>query len=144
MKVGQVAAKITSQSAIKLNVTLVAALIKYACDLGLGDLVDELVADHCREVNPNDTTVPHSLFDELAKSIPKKYVLCKKVIALEAYSREKLEEKVRPLPDIGKFITMPEVMVLGKNLEKLEALEEWLRKSRLTVAVDMSKTIILY
>ena len=78
VKVGQVVANITSQSAIKLNVTLVAALIKFACDLGLGDLVDELVADHCREVNPNDTTVPHSLFDELAKSIPKKYVFCNK------------------------------------------------------------------
>ena len=89
VKVGQVAAKITSQSAIKLNVTLVALLIKYACDLGLGSLVDELVSDHCREVNPNETTVPHALFDELSKSIPKTYMFAKKTIALEAYSREK-------------------------------------------------------
>jgi hypothetical protein len=139
--VGSVISKYASQSIVKVNPNNVGAWAKYVSAQGAGEYVLEFLGWLPRFVNSADLTCPPSWLEELAKDIPKEYVLTKLAITYIQYSGDGKTINQRPAPDTAKFVSGPELIALGKNKEVLDLMEDFFRYNRLHIEAEMQRRI---
>ena len=79
-------------------------LARWVTSQGPHVYVDHLCEFHSTEVNPNELTIPPSLFGEVANLLPRSATDVKLDLITLAYSTEQVLPKVRPQPDVADFI----------------------------------------
>ena len=100
-------------SPIKLQSTQVVSLVKFVADVGAGEFIDELCHYHSSCINPNELSVCHSLFEEVVKHIPKRFVLTRIGLIKVAYNGDLVQARMRPQPDISKVIVVNDLANLS-------------------------------
>jgi hypothetical protein len=90
-----VLAKFTAQAQMKVAQTAMLDLARFVVDLRAGTYIDELCNFHSQNVNPNELTVPPSLFATTTKTIKRECPRLKVAIMIEAYTTEEVVSKVR-------------------------------------------------
>ena len=96
VKLNAVVANVVQSSVVKLSTNTVGGLTRWVLDHGVDQYVDEFLTFHCNSVSPVELACSPSWFDEVAKSIPKKYPLVKLGLAINQYNPEAAEQKLRP------------------------------------------------
>ena len=108
------------------------SLTKFVVDLGAGHMVDELCEFHSQEVNPNELSVTHTLFEESVKQVgPTKCPILKMRLLTLAYNGTGAVAKVRPSPDVCDFVKLADVRSLCSKAGETDKIETWLRTMRI-------------
>ena len=146
VKLSSVIAKVTAASIVKIMPDHVGALARFILNLGARAYVDEFLHWHANTVNPTELTVAAGWFGEASKHINKMYGLFLLNLAEVAYNTEGAEKQARPQPDIARFISLPEIITIGKNKERLDMCEPFMAETRklgnqfMTGKVDKAST----
>ena len=119
---------------------VIGALTKYVIEMGCdGVYLDEVAEHHSQNVNPTELTVSHTIFEALVSSISAKYILVRLGLSCACFSAEKVDVRIRPMPDMSRFYTTNDFVSLGKNTEALEMGEAFLKSCRATFEPVLSK-----
>jgi hypothetical protein len=122
--------KFLQTSAVKLQVNTVASLAKFVIEMGDGSYLDELAEHHSATVNPCKMAVSHATFEAIVSNIPGEFILCRLALACSAYSADKMECRMPPMPDLCRLWSLGDLQALAKQLTNLRAAEAFLRLSR--------------
>ena len=97
---------------------------------GAGRWIDTLCDFHSASVNPNDITLPTTVYDAAAQSFPKDCVNVRLDLITLAYNDTKKLEKIRPQPDVAEFIKPADVKVLSGRADEVKLIEKHMRNIR--------------
>jgi hypothetical protein len=123
--------KMLQTSAIKLNVATVGALAKFVIEMGFeGNYLEEVAEHHSQHINPTELSVSHTIFESIVSQIEAKHILVRLGLACAAFTAEKVEARVRPMPDVSRFFATSDFASLAKNKETLDQTEAYLRSIR--------------
>jgi hypothetical protein len=126
--------KMLQTSAVKLNVTTIGALAKFVIEMGAGNnYLDELAEHHSQSVNPTELTVSHTIFEAIVTAIPSENILLKLGLACASFTTEKVECRVRPMPDVARCFSPNDFSSLAKNTVVVQAAEKYLKDGHQTV-----------
>ena len=123
MKISAVVSKVASTSLLKINVNAVAAHAKYILSQGVDGYVDEFLDYLMREVNPKELSCSPSWFGELVSIVDKRYPILRLNISQIQYNRESVLHQLRPLPDICRFVSVPDLNALANAEGRCEMVE---------------------
>ena len=137
--VAQLAATVIHETPHKIQINIVATLIKWTSSMGKGTMVDELISDLSAETNFSEITAPLASFEEMTKSVPEEAPLWKLSCALELFSAEKVIERTRPNPDESRFIASSEIAHFASAKEKVMMVERMIRDHRLAFVPMLAK-----
>jgi hypothetical protein len=70
------------------------------------------------------------MYVKVAKLVDRKYVLIKLNLVLTCYTSEVVQERIRPNPDLARFVTASDVASLAKESTLLDLLEDTFRTTR--------------
>lgn len=133
MNLATITRKMIQTSAVKLNVATVGALAKFVVEMGInGRYLDELAEHHSQTVNPTELSVSHTIFEAIVVNIPSDYIISRLGLACAVFSAEKVENRVRPMPDVARFFAANDFASLAKVPAVMVALEAHLREVRST------------
>ncbi len=126
---------------MKVNANSIASLVKFILALAQGGYVDEWLEFHAESVNPKELTVTPAWFEECIKNIGSQFPLFSVNATQIAYDRENVLPQLRPLADQCRFISVPELVAVGKNKERLEMCESIMRANRLQTEQVMTTNV---
>jgi hypothetical protein len=115
VRIGSVIAKFTQTSIIKVNTNTCASIVKWILDMGAGEFVTEFLNWCSRNVNPIELTCSPSWFEDTCKAFKKEYVLIKLTLAKVQYCGEAVQSNVRPIPDVARMFSVPELAAVAKQ-----------------------------
>lgn len=142
VKVSQVIAKFSQRTVLKVNSNTVGAYAKICMEFGMkGGYIEELLQYLARFVNGTDLTCPPAWLDELLKAIDADFTLVRLITIFLQYSGLGRQVMQRPAPDNARFILVPEMGGLGKNIEVLKYLEQFLVWGRTNMEPELSKVL---
>ena len=138
-KLSTVIQKAIANCTVKLMQPMVAAMTRYCMEQGAGVYIDSVVRFHANHVNPKTTSVSHTIFEDVAKLIPTKYVLVKEGLTCLAYSRDTVSERVPPAPDVCTTLHSSTIASLGQNLTGLDMVEDTIRSHIVAYKSDLDR-----
>ena len=141
VKISQIIARYTANAIVQVNTNAVASIGKMVLAQGAGQYVEEWLIWLSKSVNSTQLTCPPQWFEEMCKIFETKYVLVKLVTKKIHYSGEVKVINQRPIPDMTKFITVPEMTAVAKNKDNLDGLEDFFRHGRNVVEPVLAKHI---
>ena len=92
--------------------------------------LDELAEFHSQSVNPTELSVSHTIFESIVTSITSKHILVRLALSCACFTTDRVEPRVRPMPDVARFFSPGDFASLAKNDAMLDVFEEYLRTTR--------------
>ena len=124
VRVASVIAKVLQSSAVTLLPQIIAALTRFVSEMGVEEMISELCDDHNISVNPNQLTVSHGFYEETTTKIMKKFVLIRLTTIQAQYTEEEAQPRMRPNPNLARFLNTTDLVNLGKHLELCALIED--------------------
>ena len=110
--------KMLQNSAVKLNVTTIGALAKFVIEMGANNqYLDELAEHHSQSVNPTELNVSHTIFEAIVEKIPAEFILIRLGLSCAVFTSEKVEHRVRPMPDVARCFSTNDFSAIGKQTD---------------------------
>ena len=88
-----------------------------------------MIGLHCHLRLPQ-MCVSFLFFDQVTKLFDKKHVLLKLALCLAQYTEESVQERIRPQPDLGKFISASELAALAKESDLCDLVQQTMAENR--------------
>jgi hypothetical protein len=131
VEISSIISQVTANSLLKIRPDVIGDCAKFTLDLGPNTgYLDEIVSFHSSFVNPTESSVNVFWFSELGKSLGKAFPLTKVAAVCVQYSGPTKLQQMRPLPDICRNITSPELVAMSKDESKLKFIEGFMSDNR--------------
>ena len=133
-QVAKIVALVSQHSLLKLKADNIADFAHFSTNLNPSSgLLKELVSWHSRHINPKEICIVPRWLGEIAKILGKEFYLVLFGCTLIQYRADQKQEQTRPLPDISRAISAPELNGLMKDTTNIGKVQEFLYHSRMAL-----------
>jgi hypothetical protein len=130
VKIGAVISAYTADSIVKVNTNALASIVKWVLSMGAGIFVQEFLDWQVINVNPADLTCTPQWYEDLSLKFSKTFPLIKLAACKIQYSGDIVSTNVRPLPDVCRMLSVPELANAAKQDAMCEEVEKMIRETR--------------
>ena len=145
--VGFLSQAVTQRVPVKLGLTVVSAFARWTlamCEGKTGGrgFVEDYLEWHSGTINPKEMSLPSTFFDSLCKTEELKGKPCAQlVLVVTNYTDEKKIVKMRPAPDVCKFIVGNDLERLARNPGVIDLMDDTARKWLCDLLPKVSKEV---